>query len=386
MGRIRTIKPEFFKHEQLFDAEKESGLPLRLSYAGLWTQADRAGRFAWRPRQLKTDILPYEEVDFERVLGALVASGHIEKYEIDGVTYGRIRSFGRHQVINNKERDSEIPPSPEEQMGQKTDACGTREARVDDATATREARVIATTATHTTDSQTDEPVVPSSAEVLENRGIDACATREVRDDHATGTREARVNDAYPELLFLSQGEGKGKEGKGKEQGSGSDACATRDASLAAASDFKKFFITLRGIFATLYEKNYDKKYPGDPHDRTTAENAWEKLRDKPDWEQWIADCLDELFARESKPRTLYYCEAKLIDDYDKATKISQIKNIRMTDPGLIKKLQAFLTDTQIDALLMKHPVESITRAYRKLCGYGLNTEQFRERFYQQLTT
>ena len=27
MARIRTIKPEFFKHEDLFDAEKETGLP-----------------------------------------------------------------------------------------------------------------------------------------------------------------------------------------------------------------------------------------------------------------------------------------------------------------------------------------------------------------------
>jgi hypothetical protein len=31
MSRIRTIKPDFFTHEDLFDAEQESGLPLRLT-------------------------------------------------------------------------------------------------------------------------------------------------------------------------------------------------------------------------------------------------------------------------------------------------------------------------------------------------------------------
>ncbi|GAA4169527.1 hypothetical protein [Shinella granuli] len=80
MARIRTIKPEFFKHEGIFDAEQETGLPLRLAFAGLWTQCDREGRFAWRPRQLKVDILPYDELDFLRVLDALATRGFIVKY------------------------------------------------------------------------------------------------------------------------------------------------------------------------------------------------------------------------------------------------------------------------------------------------------------------
>ena len=57
MARIRTIKPEFFRHEALFEAEHRAGLPLRLAFAGLWTAADREGRFKWRPRQLKLDVL-----------------------------------------------------------------------------------------------------------------------------------------------------------------------------------------------------------------------------------------------------------------------------------------------------------------------------------------
>lgn len=71
MARIRTIKPEFFRHAGLFDLEQETGLPLRVAFAGLWTAADREGRFAWKPRELKLDCLPFDLVDFSRVLDAL---------------------------------------------------------------------------------------------------------------------------------------------------------------------------------------------------------------------------------------------------------------------------------------------------------------------------
>ena len=47
MARIRTIKPGFFRHGDLFDAEQETGLPIRVAYAGLWTACDRKGRFVW---------------------------------------------------------------------------------------------------------------------------------------------------------------------------------------------------------------------------------------------------------------------------------------------------------------------------------------------------
>jgi hypothetical protein len=42
---------------------------------------------------------------------ALASRGFIEKYEVDGRTYGWVPSFSRHQVINNREPDSLIPSS-----------------------------------------------------------------------------------------------------------------------------------------------------------------------------------------------------------------------------------------------------------------------------------
>lgn len=107
--RIRTIKPEFFHHESLFEVEEETSLPIRIAFAGLWCAADREGRFKWEPRRLGVQILPYDNADFSRVLDALVTRGFVRKYESGGGVFGVIPSFMRHQVVNNRERASELP-------------------------------------------------------------------------------------------------------------------------------------------------------------------------------------------------------------------------------------------------------------------------------------
>lgn len=127
VSRIRTVKPDFFKHEALFDAEQETGLPLRIAFIGLWTVADKEGRFAWRPRPLKTDILPYDSVDFSRVLDALATRGFIVQYASKGELFGYIPSWKRHQVINNRESAS-VLPDPVDSI-EETDASATREPR-----------------------------------------------------------------------------------------------------------------------------------------------------------------------------------------------------------------------------------------------------------------
>lgn len=126
-GRIRTIKPEFFRHEGLYELERETGLPIRVAFAGLFCCADRDGRFDWRPRQLKLDVLPWDECDFSRVLDALTTRGFIRRYASEGREYGCIPSWSRHQVINNREKASEIPNILDCQYV--SDACATREAR-----------------------------------------------------------------------------------------------------------------------------------------------------------------------------------------------------------------------------------------------------------------
>lgn len=161
MARIRTIKPELFRHESLFDLEIETKLPIRFAWAGLFTICDREGRFKWRPRSIKAEILPYDDLDFSRVLHALATRGLIVRYALAtgdlGETYGVIPTFRKHQVINNKEGASILPD-------------------------------------------------PSSS---------LCVVFSNSDD--LSTRASRVLHAYPEVLFPDRAEGKGRERKGKER-------------------------------------------------------------------------------------------------------------------------------------------------------------------------
>lgn len=111
-------------HEGLFDLESQTDLPVRLAFAGIWTCCDREGRFKWRPRSLKAVILPYDNVDFSRVLDALASRGFICKYTIDTEDFGFVPSFLDHQIINNREKQSFIPKPP---INIDIDASSTRE-------------------------------------------------------------------------------------------------------------------------------------------------------------------------------------------------------------------------------------------------------------------
>lgn len=135
MGRIRTIKPEIAKHGDLFDAERETGLPLRFAWAVLPTACDREGRFKWKPRDLKCDVLPHDELDFSRVLDAFLTRGMLVKYRVGNEWFGLIPTFKKHQVVNVRETASILPSheDADETYQQLADASATREPRDDDA-------------------------------------------------------------------------------------------------------------------------------------------------------------------------------------------------------------------------------------------------------------
>lgn len=105
MARIRTIKPEFFTSESVLSVS-----PLaRLFFIGLWCESDREGRLKWKPKTLKFRYLPADAVDVESLSDELIEEGMISIYSVDGEEYCEIPSFTSHQVINNRERESEIP-------------------------------------------------------------------------------------------------------------------------------------------------------------------------------------------------------------------------------------------------------------------------------------
>ena len=147
MPRIRTIKPELARHELLFELERETGLPIRFAWALLPTVCDREGRFRWRPRDLKLDILPYDECDFSRVLDAWLTRGQVVKYRVGRDWFGWIPTFTKHQSVNNKEPPGSLPSVDEAEevsdhrSQQLANATPTRDSRDDDASTTRDERV-----------------------------------------------------------------------------------------------------------------------------------------------------------------------------------------------------------------------------------------------------
>ena len=131
MARIRTVKPELFTHEDLFNLERDTGLPIRIAFAGLFTACDREGRFKWRPNVLKLAVLPFDSCDFSRVLDALRTRDMVRQYRVNGELYGYIPTFLKHQIINNRESASSLPePNENNELPRVDDACGTREFRV----------------------------------------------------------------------------------------------------------------------------------------------------------------------------------------------------------------------------------------------------------------
>jgi len=54
-------------------------------------------------------VLPFDALDFEAVLNALVEHDFVRKYEIDGEVFGFIPTFLQHQVINQREAQSALP-------------------------------------------------------------------------------------------------------------------------------------------------------------------------------------------------------------------------------------------------------------------------------------
>lgn len=102
MARIRTIKPEFFTSDDIVALS----LAARLLYIGLWCEADREGRFEWKPKAFKRRYLPDDDCDIEGVCSELLAKGLVALY---GENLAYIPTFSKHQHVNGKETPSRLP-------------------------------------------------------------------------------------------------------------------------------------------------------------------------------------------------------------------------------------------------------------------------------------
>jgi hypothetical protein len=105
MARARGIKPGFFTNDVLV----ELPFATRLLFIGLWTIADKEGRLLDRPKKIKMEVFPADNVDCEEALNQLTDKGFLFRYEANGIRYIQVRNWRKHQNPHMKETDSLIP-------------------------------------------------------------------------------------------------------------------------------------------------------------------------------------------------------------------------------------------------------------------------------------
>jgi hypothetical protein len=103
--RARNLKPGFFRNEDLADLPFE----YRLLFQGLWCLADREGRLENRPKRIKGDVFPHDQVDVVSGLIALAEHRFIQLYEVNGTKYIQVLAFNKHQNPHCKEAASMVP-------------------------------------------------------------------------------------------------------------------------------------------------------------------------------------------------------------------------------------------------------------------------------------
>ena len=108
--RARNIKPGFYKNEDL----AECSLEARLLFPGLWMLADRMGRLEYRPKKIKGEIFPFDNIDVAMLLEELSQWGLIKIYDAGGKKYIWIPNFLNHQQPHRNEKPSEIPAHHED--------------------------------------------------------------------------------------------------------------------------------------------------------------------------------------------------------------------------------------------------------------------------------
>ena len=105
MARARNIKPGFFCNDGLVELPFE----VRLLFIGLWTLADREGRLEDRPKRIRMEIFPGDDVNVDQALGMLAKAGFIVRYEVEERRYIEVLNFAKHQNPHPREAASTIP-------------------------------------------------------------------------------------------------------------------------------------------------------------------------------------------------------------------------------------------------------------------------------------
>jgi len=111
LPRKRMIDPEFWSDEEIGQWSFEA----RLFYIGLWNFSDDEGRFKAHNSLLKSQIFPYEQrINIGKLKQEL--NHKVQWYDVDGLQYGHLCNFLKHQRIDRPQTSKlPIPPPFDEQ-------------------------------------------------------------------------------------------------------------------------------------------------------------------------------------------------------------------------------------------------------------------------------
>ncbi len=111
MSRIRSIKPELPLDEDL----AELSFAARYLFINLFCHADRNGRLEDRPKKIKAQILPWDDVDVDALLDEL-SCHFVLRYEAEGGKFIQIINFSKHQRPSLTEQAGIIPAPSEKDL------------------------------------------------------------------------------------------------------------------------------------------------------------------------------------------------------------------------------------------------------------------------------
>ncbi len=111
MARIRSLKPDFFRSRSL----ARCSIGARLTFAGMWTEADDKGRGIADARLLKGALWSLDDAITHGMVTEWLrelSREHIVLYEVDGEQYFEIINWEKHQAAAYRRGESQHPARP----------------------------------------------------------------------------------------------------------------------------------------------------------------------------------------------------------------------------------------------------------------------------------
>ena len=97
MARIRTIKPEFWVDDQMVELD----FVTRLLFIGLWNFVDDEGFIEYKPKRIKMQVFPADDLDVSRELQNLLEADRLSVCDSDQGELLHVINWERHQKISN---------------------------------------------------------------------------------------------------------------------------------------------------------------------------------------------------------------------------------------------------------------------------------------------